>query len=162
MLGPVLGRINFEGLRLIIERVLAMAMRARILPPAPASIQGAAIEIKFRSILEVAQNAASAAGIERIFALIGQVAGVEPQIVDNVDFDYGVEKISELLNNDPKLIRSVKELTQIRQSRQQQQQQAQITQNADTAQKLAQGAQTLSDTPIGQSRTALQAMLGQG
>lgn len=162
MLGPVLGRINFEGLRLIIERTLAMAKRAGILPPAPSSIQGANIEIKFRSMLEVAQNAAAAAGIERIFALIGSVAGVEPQVSDNVDFDYGVEKISSLLNNDPKLIRSERALQAIRQQRQQQSQEAKIAQGADTAQKLAAGAQTLSQTPVGGSRTALQAMLGQG
>jgi len=162
MLGPVLGRINFEGLRLIVERVLAIAMRGNLLPPAPPSIQGANIEIKFRSMLEVAQNATSAAGIERIFALIGNAAGVEPQVVDNVDFDYGVEKISSLLNNDPKLIRSAQQLQQIRQQRQQQQAMQQVAQGADTAQKLSAGAQTLSETPVGQSKNALQLMLGQG
>lgn len=156
MLGPVLGRINFEGLRLIIERTLAMATRARIIPPAPASIQGAAIEIKFKSMLEVAQSAASAAGIERIFSLVGQVAGVEPQIMDTVDFHYGVSKISELLNNDPRLIRSAKELAAIQAQRQQQQQAQQIDQSADTAQKIAQGAQTLAQTPMGGNRNALQ------
>jgi len=161
MLGPVLGRINFEGLRLIIERVLAMAMRANILPPAPQSIQGQHIEIKFRSMLEVAQNAAAAAGIERIFALVGQTAGVEPQVIDNVDFDYGVEKISSLLNNDPKLIRSVRELAMIRQQRQQQAQAQAFAQSADTAQKLAQGAQTMAETPVGGTKNALGLMLGQ-
>lgn len=161
MLGPVLERINFEGLRLIIERVFAMATRARIVPPPPASIQGQPIEIQFVSMLETAQSAAAAAGIERVFALIGQTAGVEPQTVDTVDFDYGIEKISRLLNNDPRLIRSDRALQAIRQQRQQAQQQQQVANSADTAQKLAQGAQTLSQTPIGGTRNALQAMMGQ-
>jgi hypothetical protein len=109
------------------------------------------------SMLEIAQAAANAGGIERIFALVGNAAAVDPAIVDSVDFDYGIGKMSYLLNQDPQLIRSPAELQNIRQRREQQQAQAQ---RAEQAEKLAKGAQVLSQTDIGGGQQALAQMLG--
>jgi hypothetical protein len=157
MLGPVLERINFEFLAPVVDRVFNMAVRAGIMPPAPPEIQGAHVTIDFVSMLEVAQAASASSGIERIFQIVGGLAGADPQVMDNIDFDFGVDKLSSLLNNDPKLIRSPEELAQIRQSRQQQQQ---AQQQAEMGQKLAEGAQTLSQTDVGGGQNALQAMIG--
>jgi hypothetical protein len=111
-------------------------------------------------MLETAQNASQMAGIERIFQLAGNLAGVDPAALDNVDFDFGIQKASSLLHNDPKLIRSPAMLAQMRKQKQDQMQQAQLAAHADTAQKLAQGAQTLSQTDVGGGQSALQAMMG--
>jgi hypothetical protein len=100
-------------------------------------------------MIELAQNANQASGIERLFNLVGALAGIDPAAADNVDIDYGLDKISHLYNNDPKLIRSPAQLAQIRAQRAQQAQQAQLAQQADTAQKLAGGAKTLSEANPG-------------
>jgi len=160
MLGPVLERLCFEGLKPAVERTFAIASRAGIFPPAPQEIQGRNIEMDFVSMLELAQDAAQMAGIERIMQMVGQLEGVRPEAIDVVDTDYGIMKASHLLNNDPKLIRSPAELDQIRQQRQQQQQAAQAAQAADQAQKLSAGAKNLSDTDVGGGRNALQQMMG--
>jgi hypothetical protein len=157
MLGPVLERLNFEVLKPLIERVFAIASRAGILPPAPPQIQGKHINIDFVSMIELAQSAASTAGIVRIFALAGQLGGIDPSAVDNVDIDFGIENMSHLLNNDPRLIRSPAQLQAIRQQRQQQQLQAE---RAAQAEQLAKSAKVAADTPIGQGKSALQAMIG--
>ncbi len=157
MLGPVLTRVNGEGLSPIIERVFGMASRARIVPPAPKEIQGANVNVNFVSMLETAQQATQSSGIERLFQIMGSLVGIDPAVADNVDIDFGLEKISALLHNDPKLIRSQEELTQIRQQRQQAQQAAQ---QADIAEKLAGGAKTLSETEVGGGQNALQQMIG--
>ncbi len=149
MLGPVLERLNHEGFAPMHERIFGIASRAGVFPPAPPEVQGQHINIEFTSMIELAQNANQASGIERLFGILGNLAGVDPQVMDNVDIDFGVEKISFLYNNDPKLIRSQKELAMIRQQRAQQQAQAEAAQKAEVASKLAAGAKTLSETNTG-------------
>lgn len=157
MLGPVLERLQTELLSPTIERTFACAARAGIIPPAPEGIEGMPIRIEYSSMLEQAQSAASASGIERVFGLVGQLAGIDPSAADNVDIDYGIDKISTLLNNDPKLIRSPEQLAMIRQQRAQ----AQARQEqAELAEKLAGGAKTLSEIPVGGTSNALAEMTG--
>ncbi len=146
MLGPVLERLNHEAFSQLHERVFGIASRAGILPPAPQQVQGKPITVEFTSMIELAQNANQATGIERLFGILGNLAGVDPAVMDNVDIDFGVDKISYLLNNDPKLIRSPSQLAQIRAKREQDAQAAQMAQKADIAQKLSAGAKTLSET----------------
>ena len=143
MLGPVLERVYHEGLSVIIDRVFAIAARAGIFPDPPAEIAGKAMDIEFISMLATAQAAAASGGIERLFSIAGNLAGVDPAVMDNIDIDYGLDKYSALLNNDPKLIRSPEALTGIRQARQAQ---AEQQQKAEMAEKLAAGAKTLSET----------------
>ncbi len=155
MLGPALERIDHEGLKVIMERTFAIAARAGIFPPAPAEIAGKNLDIEFVSMLQQAQQATAAAGIERMFAIAGNIAGIDPAGVDNIDFDYGLDKMSYLLNNDPKLIRSPEALASIRQRREQQQMQAE---RAAQAEQLAKAAKVASETQVGGGQSALQSM----
>lgn len=140
MIGPVYERVQKELFSVAINRVFAMANRAGIIPPAPREIQGQLINIEYVSMLEISQNAAKAGTIERTMSSALQMMGVDPSIGDNVDFDYGFEASSALLNNPPKLIRSKKQLDQIRAARQQQQEQQQ---KAALAEQLSAGAKNL-------------------
>jgi hypothetical protein len=157
MLGPVFERLDYETLKPAMERVFNIARRAGLIPPAPAQVQGRNINVEFVSMIQLAQAAAATAGIDRIFALAGQLGGIDPSATDNVDIDFGIEKYNYLLNNDPRLIRSPEQLQAIRQQRQQQQAQAQ---RAAEAEQLARSAKVASETPIGQGQTALGAMIG--
>ena len=148
MIGPVYERVQKELFSIAIERVFAMAARAGIIPPAPREIQGHAINVEYVSMLEISQNAAKAASVERTMSSALQMMGVDPSIGDNVDFDFGFEYTSAMLNNPPKLIRSPDELAQIRQQRQQQ---AEAQQKAAMAEQLAAGAKNL-----GQAHAAFQ------
>ena len=159
MLGPVLERIDNEVLKPIVETVFAIANRAGILPPAPAEVQGQMMNIEFVSMLAQAQKATASAGIERLFQLVGGLAGVDPTVMDNIDFDEAVDEYSMLLNNSPKIIRSPEALADIRKQRADAQAQAQ---QADIAQKLSVGAANLSKTNVGGGQNALQQMLGTG
>ena len=108
-------------------------------------------------MLSQAQQATSAGSIERVFTLGAQLAGIDPSAMDNIDVDYGLDKISSLLGNDPKMIRSPEALAAIRKQRADQMQQAQ---QADIAQKLSAGAKNLATAPVGDGN-ALEKMLGQ-
>jgi len=168
MLGPVLERIDYEVLQPIISRTFGIMLRAGILPKAPKEVQGQGMNIEFVSMLTQAQDASQAGGIERVLQLVGGLVGVKPEVMDNLDIDYTVDKYSALLNNDPKMIRSPEELAAIRQKREQQEQAAAMAQQADTAQKLSAGAKTLSETPVrgggggGGATNALEAMMQGG
>ena len=157
MLGPVLERIEYELLGPIVERVFAIMSRAGILPPAPATIQGQPINVEFISMLATSQAAAATGGIERLFAVAGNLVGIDPAVMDNIDIDYAIDKYSSLMNNDPRIIRAPTELASIRKQRQDQQAQDQA---AARAEQLAKAGQTLSQTDVGGGQNALQKMTG--
>ena len=114
MLGPVLERIYAELLKVAVERTFDIAARARILPPAPQDIANANINIEFVSMLATAQAAARTAGIERLLQVAGNLVGVDPSTMDNIDIDFTLENYSTLMNNDPRIIRSQDQLAAIR------------------------------------------------
>ena len=109
------------------------------------------MSIEFVSMLSQAQQAAAAGGIERVLGLAGNIAGVDPSVMDNIDVDYAFDKYSSLLNNDPKMIRSPDALTQIRQQRADQQRQAQQAAIAQT-QQLSEAGKNIGARRIGCSR----------
>jgi hypothetical protein len=159
MLGPVLERLQTELLAPCIERTFAIGMRAGIFPPAPQEAAGLGMNLEYISILSQSQNAAQTAGIERMFAMAGQLAGIDPAVIDNIDIDYGFDLMSSKLGNPPRLIRAPQDLAQIRQNREAQQA---AQQQAAMAQQLADGAKTLGETQVGGGKNALESMLGGG
>ncbi len=140
-LGPALDRIDYEGLDIIIDRVFDIANRAGILPPAPPEIQGQMINITYISMLKQAQEAAAAGGIEATLKLAGELEGIRPGSMMNIDIDYALDKYSALQNNDPKMIRSPEVLAQMRAQEAEQQRQAQ---QAALAEQLSKSAGNLA------------------
>lgn len=157
MLGPVFTRIDDEGLDVIVERVWDIVERAGLIPPPPPEISEAPIDIEFVSMLASAQKAAEATGIDRLLGLVGNMAAVKPDIILKLDENFTIDKYNELLQNDPRILRSNEEVDAMKA---QQAQQAQAMQQAEQADLLAKGAKTLSETDLGGGRNALQMMTG--
>lgn len=156
MLGPVFERIDNEGLAPTIERVFAIAARAGILPPPPDEIAGAPIDIEFISMLNNAQSATEAASIERTLSLAGNLAGIDPAVMDGIDIDFTLDKYSHLLNNDPRMIRSVRDRAAIRDKREKDRM---AEKQAAIAEQLSAGAKNLAAADMS-SRNALTALTG--
>ena len=157
MLGPVFERLDNECLRPIIERVFAIAKRAGLIPPPPPELAGQEMTVKFVSMLKLAQDSTDAVAIQEVLAMAGNLAGVDPTVMDNIDVDFALERFSELKGNDPRMIRSPEALATLRANRAKQQA---GEQQAAQAQQLAMGAKTLSQADVGGGRNALQAMTG--
>jgi hypothetical protein len=157
MLGPVLERIYNEGIKPIVERTFEVCSRAGILPPPPQEMAGQEINIEFVSMLVQAQNAASSSGIERLLGLAGNLAAIDPAAVDNIDIDFALDKYSDNLNNDPRLIRSPQMLAQIRANREKEKQQQQAVQATPG---LAKAAEVMSNIQTGSGQSALQKVTG--
>jgi hypothetical protein len=159
MLGPVVGRVHDEVIGPTIERVWAIMSRAGILPPAPAEIRNRSLDVEYISMLATSQSAAQAGSIERVFQIAGQLAAIDPAVTDNLDFDMGLDIYSQLLGNDPRMIRSPEALAQLRQQRAQQQADAQ---RAEMAEKYAGAAQAAGQIDVGGGQNVVQRMLNGG
>lgn len=108
-------------------------------------------------MLQQAQQAAASAGIERVFTMAGNLLAAKPDVMDCIDVDYGIDKYSELLNNDPKLIRSPDAVASIREQRQKQEQEAA---QAEQITALSAAGKNLGQTEVGGGINALQMMGG--
>lgn len=157
-LGPVIERVENEGLATLIVRVYAIAKRKGLIPPAPMSLHGAPLSIRYISMLSETQRAAATSAMERLVQFTGGMVAVKPDVFDNINADRMVNRYADLLNDDPSDINPPNVVALIRQQRQaEMQQQASL----QVGQAAAQGAQTLSQTDVGGGKNALQLMLGE-
>ena len=165
LLGPVLQRLNTEYLDPTIEDAFIVAGEAGLLPEAPEALQGADLRIKYVGLLAQAQEAASAAAMERTMSFAGNLTGVAPDILDNFDMDAAVREYADILGNSPSLMREKSARDEIRKQRadaeQAAQQQEQMAAGAGAAQQGAQAAKLLSETDT-QGTNALTDLLQRG
>jgi hypothetical protein len=156
MLTPVIERLQSEVLAPVIDRVFGIMSRAKIFPRPPAEVSGANISIEYTSMLALSQRAAQAGSIERVFQMAGTLAGIDPAVTDNIDFDMGLDIYANLLNNDPRMIRSPSQLMAIRKQRADQQAQQQAVQNAES---LASAGANMSNIDVGGGQNLVQRAL---
>lgn len=156
-LGPVIERAENEVLDPVIERVFAIAHRRGLIPPAPQEIAGEELQIQYVSMLAEAQRAASTAAIERILGIAGNLAAVDPGVLDNIDINATMEQYADDLSVPPHLIRPLAAVNAMQAARAKQQQ---IEKAAEATPGLAQAANTLSKTDTGTGQSALARMIG--
>jgi hypothetical protein len=150
MLGPVLERLHHELLDPLIDRTFAIAQRAEILPEVPEALSGHEVQVEYISMLAQAQRAVAIGGIERVVGFIGQLAGIDPQVLDKLDRDQAVDEVAKAIGAPPHIIRSDKEVEALRAERAQAQQAAQAAQQQQQGMMQAvQGAKLLSETDTG-------------
>lgn len=157
MIGPVVQRLEGEALSPAINRIFAIMDRAGILPPAPPELQGVEITIEFVSMFAQAQRASASTGIERLVAFAGNLAGVQPDVLDKLDLDATVDEYASQMSVPPKLVRDSNAVAGMREQRQA----AAAKQEAmvDAAAGV-EGANLLSKTDVGGGVNALQAITG--
>ena len=161
VLGPVIDRFQNEGAGPAIKRIFGILKRRGMLPPIPDSLRGVALSIQYVSMLAMAQKAAATTAIERVVAMAGNLAGVNPEIVDNIDMDQLIREYGDLMSVPHKIFRDMNAMLQLRdQRRQQQAQQQQVANAMGAASGAAQTAKVMADTPVGSGGSALDMMLG--
>lgn len=161
VLGPVIDRFQNEGAGPAIKRIFGVLKRRGMLPPLPNSLRGVPLAIEYVSMLAMAQKAAATTAIERVVAMAGNLAGVNPEIVDNIDMDELIRQYGEFMSVPHKIFRDQKAMLALRdQRRRQQQQEQQAAGSMGMAQGAAQTAKVMADTPVGGGGSALDMMLG--
>lgn len=141
MLGPPLQRIQLELLDGTINRTFQQALRANILPPPPPELQGQTLSVRYIGSLAMAQRAVETANIERIALFAGQMAQIDPNIVDKLDADEALDQYARMIGVVPTIVRSTEAVQAIRQQRAEQQKAAL---DAQIQQQQSQAAQSQS------------------
>ena len=148
LLGPVLGRLQSELLKPLIDRVFAILLRNNMLPEAPEFLSGRDIEIEYVSPLAKAQKSSELQSIMRAIEILGSLANVAP-VFDYVNFDNLVKHLADIVGMPQKLLKSQNQVNaerqQAAQAAQQQQQMAQMQQVAQAAGDVAPLAKALPE-----------------
>lgn len=164
VLGPVIENLITENLRPKLKRIYSIMQRKNLIDPMPKSLHGQPLGFDFVSTLALAQKAASIGAMERMASLVGNLVSVFPEARDKFNVDDYIDEASAMLGTPATIIYDADHVAQVRQSRAQQQQaaqaQAHMSQAAQTAQTGAQAAQVLSQTQVGQGKTALEQLTG--
>jgi len=140
MLGPVVERLTHELCGPLIEITFGKLLEAKLLPMPPQELQGQSLQVDYKSILVQAQQQAGLAGMDRFVTVLGEVAQLNPQALDNVDVDKLVNRYADDLDVPPDCLLASDQVAVVRQQRQaamqRQQQQEQLQAGADAAAKL--------------------------
>lgn len=155
-LGPVIEGLESEWLNPAIDRTFNIMMRSGLIPPPPPDIQGHDLKIEYVSALAQAQKMVGTTSIEQLARFAGGLVAVVPEVMDNIDSDETVRQYGEMVGVPTEVIRSAEDVAAIRKERQKAQQ---AEAQAQAAERMTAGAETLSKTPVG-GNSALDALLG--
>ena len=104
MLGPVLGRLQSELLNPIIRRTFNILLRRGKFPEVPEALQEAHYDIKYVSPLAKAQRAVQAKDMNTFLNVIGGMAQLAPEVLDMINGDEIVRKMSDIYSVDPDIL----------------------------------------------------------
>ena len=125
-LGPVVGRIN-TMLRGLLERGFRILLEEGVIPPPPEGMTD--YKVRFESFLTRSQRASELAELDSWLFRVGNIAGQDPAVVDNVNADEVVRGTAEIQGIKTRYLVPAEIVSEQRQARAQAaQQQAQLEQ----------------------------------
>ena len=148
LLGPVLGRLQSELLKPLIDRAFALILRKNLFRPAPEFLAGQDIEIEYVSPLAKAQKSTELSSIMRAIEILGSLSNVAP-VFDHINMDKLVRHLADIVGVPQKILKPQSELNAERQQAAQQQEQMQqmqqVQQLAEAGGKVAPLAKALPE-----------------
>ena len=148
LLGPVLGRLQSELLKPLIDRAFSLILRKNLFKPAPEFLAGQDIEIEYVSPLAKAQKSSELQSIMRAIEIMGSLSNVAP-VFDHINMDKLVRHLADIVGVPQKILKPQSELNAERQQAAQQQEQMQqmqqVQQLAEAGGKVAPLAKALPE-----------------
>lgn len=148
LIGPVTDRIQTEKLSVFVLQAFQICSDAGLLPPLPEELEGSVVAIEYVSVLAQAQRMIGINTIERGVGFLGNLAGIQPTIMDLANLDETLIEYYDRIGMSAKALRPMEEVEASRQARAQQEQQAQmaammpaVQQGADAARLMAEAAE---------------------
>ena len=129
----MLGRLQSELLKPLIDRAFNILLRKNMFRPAPEFLAGKDVEIEYVSPLAKAQKSTELQSIMRGIEIMGSLANVAP-VFDYVNFDKLIKHLLDIVGVPQKVL---KPQSQVNAERQQKQQQEQQMQDMQTIQQVA-------------------------
>ena len=119
LLGPVLGRLQSELLKPLIDRCFAILFRNNHFVQAPEFLSGQDVEIEYVSPLAKAQKSTELSSITRAIEILGSLANVAP-VFDYVNFDALVKHVADLVGVPQKILKLQSQVNAEREAKQEQ------------------------------------------
>lgn len=124
LLGPLVGRMNAEFLRPMIDRVFRICLDRGLLPPPPQALVGKKFDVKYTSLIAKAQRVSEGQNVLRTVEAVAPFIQMDETVKDNFKGDAMVRFLAGVFSFPQEGMRSQRELAEIRESRMQMQQQA--------------------------------------
>lgn len=105
MLGPVIERQQAELLDPFIERSFGIMLRSGLIPSPPTPVSEAGMKIEYISLLAQAQKLVGVQSIRDVLGFVGQVAAVDPGVVEKIDADEALDAYAEMVGAPSAMIR---------------------------------------------------------
>lgn len=137
LLGPVLESVNKDLLTPLINIAFRYMLNQGLIPPPPKQIQGQQLNVVFVSIIAQAQKLGQLSNIDRFLQTVAQMAQVDQQVLDTINFEQIVNRYADRLSIEPGIVRSLDQIKAIRDQRNQAMAQQQAIANAQGAAKAA-------------------------
>ena len=115
-LAPVLGRLQTEMLSPLIERIFDVMNRAGLLPEPPEVVVAAGgenIDIEFVSPMARAQRAGDIEAIERWVGTLGNLAQINPRVLNRVDWDALPNVLAERMGTPSEVVASDEQVAEV-------------------------------------------------
>lgn len=140
-LGPILGRMHYEFLKPLVERLFGILSRKGVIQPPPQDLMKSEYIVRYTSLVAKAQRTMEAGNFSRAMQLIAPMVQAQPESLDYLDGDATVKYAADIFGVSASIIRDDAKVEEIRKARQQAQaQQSQMQaqmQQAEIANKLA-------------------------
>lgn len=142
ILGPTFGRMQFEFLEPLLDRVLDILNQVvdddgtPLIPEAPEVVQGKKLRLRFVSPLARAQRMDDMVAINQSLQVAGAMAQMDATVLDNLNLDVAIRRIVELNGAPTSILRDEKEVQAIREQRRVIAEQQRLIENAETASKV--------------------------
>lgn len=117
LMGPVLGRQNFEFLSPLVERLFGIMNRRGMLPPAPRQIQGKSFEVRYSSLVARAQRMSEGQNLARAIGVAAPIVNAAQSALDLLDTDMAFKYIMDIYGVPHKIMRKMREVKEIREAR---------------------------------------------
>lgn len=121
LLGPMLGRMQAEFLKPMIDRIFAIMFRKKRFLQPPRELSGRNIDVQYSSFIAKMQRETEANNIQKAMAAITPFASFAPQILDNLDPDEAFRGLARIYSFPQDMLRDQDDVEEMRAQRAQQQ-----------------------------------------
>jgi len=145
LLGPILGRQQFELLRPLIDRVFnIMGRREGEFEKSPAILNGRNIQVQYSSQIAKAQRVSESQNLNRALSVVAPLIEHDPSGMDVFDTDKAVRHAAAIFGVSQDIMRTEDELEEIREARAEAQQQIQEQESRQAEAEIASKASNVS------------------
>lgn len=143
LLGPMLGRMQAEYLRPMIDRVFSIMVRRGLVSPAPQVLRGKKIDVRYSSLIAKSQRMNDMQNISRAIQTVAPFLQIDGAVADVFNGDAAARIVATGLGVPQEMIRTAREVKAIRDGRAQQ---VQAQQDAMAQQQEMVQAQQMAET----------------